>query len=219
MMTASIAIFSLIPMLLAGLVVVLVAVGRRPFTNGLGLAEAGVKTTPRGFVSIDCPHCRTLMTPHLEDSKGALRWPTWYVRPYAPFALDNPFLAWKWVNERVLYDHPKADRSLPGVQLKVSGGFPVPVPVNRTICPASGKAGVNPAVPTNGRGSRRVTVCVVSVHPRKLQARSVTCLAPEVGNVTVGLCWFEVAPWTAGAARRKAPARAMAYCALSMAVP
>lgn len=73
-------------------------------------------SSPRGFVSIDCPHCRTLMTPHLEDSKGALRWPTWYVRPYAPFALDNPFLAWKWVNERVLYDHPKADRSLPGWQ-------------------------------------------------------------------------------------------------------
>jgi len=33
--------------------VVLVAVGRRPFTNGLGLAEAGVKMTPRGFVEAD----------------------------------------------------------------------------------------------------------------------------------------------------------------------
>ena len=33
--------------------VVLVAVGRRPFTNGLGLAEAGVKMTNRGFVEAD----------------------------------------------------------------------------------------------------------------------------------------------------------------------
>jgi dihydrolipoamide dehydrogenase len=33
--------------------VVLVAVGRRPFTAGLGLAEAGVKMTPRGFVEAD----------------------------------------------------------------------------------------------------------------------------------------------------------------------
>jgi hypothetical protein len=72
--------------------------------------------SPRGFVSIDCPHCRTLMTPHLDDTRGALRWPPFFVRPYAPFALDNPFLAWKWVNERVLYDHPKADRDLPGWQ-------------------------------------------------------------------------------------------------------
>ncbi len=71
---------------------------------------------PRGHVSIDCPACGTLMTPHLEDLRGALRWPTWYVRPWAPFALDNPFLAWKWVNEGVLYDHPKADRDLYGWQ-------------------------------------------------------------------------------------------------------
>ncbi len=33
--------------------VVLVAVGRRPFTNGLGLVEAGVKMTNRGFVEAD----------------------------------------------------------------------------------------------------------------------------------------------------------------------
>lgn len=33
--------------------VVLVAVGRRPFTAGLGLAEAGVKTNARGFVEAD----------------------------------------------------------------------------------------------------------------------------------------------------------------------
>jgi dihydrolipoamide dehydrogenase len=32
--------------------VVLVSVGRRPYTNGLGLAEAGVKTDNRGFVEI-----------------------------------------------------------------------------------------------------------------------------------------------------------------------
>jgi dihydrolipoamide dehydrogenase len=33
--------------------VVLVSVGRRPYTEGLGLAEAGVKTDNRGFVEID----------------------------------------------------------------------------------------------------------------------------------------------------------------------
>ncbi|MDX2142675.1 MAG: dihydrolipoyl dehydrogenase [Rhodospirillaceae bacterium] len=33
--------------------VVLVAVGRRPYTAGLGLAEAGVKMSPRGFVEAD----------------------------------------------------------------------------------------------------------------------------------------------------------------------
>lgn len=32
---------------------VLVAVGRRPYTNGLGLAEAGVKVGPKGFVEVD----------------------------------------------------------------------------------------------------------------------------------------------------------------------
>ena len=32
--------------------VVLVSVGRRPYTNGLGLAEAGVKTDNRGFIEI-----------------------------------------------------------------------------------------------------------------------------------------------------------------------
>jgi hypothetical protein len=71
---------------------------------------------PRGHVASDCPFCRTLLTPHLEDTRGALHWPAWYVRPYAPFALTNPFLAWKWVHEGVLYDHPKADRDRPGWQ-------------------------------------------------------------------------------------------------------
>ncbi len=33
--------------------VVLVAVGRRPFTTGLGLEKAGVKLSPRGFVEVD----------------------------------------------------------------------------------------------------------------------------------------------------------------------
>lgn len=73
-------------------------------------------TAPRGYMATDCPFCRTRLTPHLEDTRGALHWPTWYVRPYAPFALSNPFLAWKWVNESVLYDHRKADRDLPGWQ-------------------------------------------------------------------------------------------------------
>jgi dihydrolipoamide dehydrogenase len=33
--------------------VVLVAIGRRPYTEGLGLAEAGVKLNPRGFIEVD----------------------------------------------------------------------------------------------------------------------------------------------------------------------
>ncbi len=33
--------------------VVLVAIGRRPYTEGLGLAEAGVEIDPRGFVKVD----------------------------------------------------------------------------------------------------------------------------------------------------------------------
>ena len=37
---------------------VLVATGRRPITDGLGLKEVGVETDPRGFVKID-PHFRT----------------------------------------------------------------------------------------------------------------------------------------------------------------
>ncbi|MBA3518032.1 MAG: dihydrolipoyl dehydrogenase, partial [Rhizobiales bacterium] len=37
---------------------VLVAIGRRPFTEGLGLAEAGVELDERGRVSVD-PHFRT----------------------------------------------------------------------------------------------------------------------------------------------------------------
>ena len=71
---------------------------------------------PRGYMATDCSFCRTRLTPHLEDTRGALHWPTWYVKPYAPFALSNPFLAWRWVNEDVLYDHRKADRDLPGWQ-------------------------------------------------------------------------------------------------------
>jgi dihydrolipoamide dehydrogenase len=38
--------------------VVLVAIGRKPYTEGLGLAEAGVEIDPRGFVKID-GHFRT----------------------------------------------------------------------------------------------------------------------------------------------------------------
>ncbi len=38
--------------------VVLVAIGRRPYTEGLGLAEAGVETDKRGFIQIDA-HFRT----------------------------------------------------------------------------------------------------------------------------------------------------------------
>lgn len=38
--------------------VVLVAIGRRPFTSGLGLNEVGVKTDSRGFIEVDS-HYRT----------------------------------------------------------------------------------------------------------------------------------------------------------------
>jgi uncharacterized protein YaeQ len=72
--------------------------------------------SPRGPSSFDCPSCKTLLSPYLEDMKGALHWPTWYVTPYAPFATSNPFLAWQWVNQKVRYDHPKADLDRPGWQ-------------------------------------------------------------------------------------------------------
>lgn len=71
---------------------------------------------PRGYVSIACSTCGTHMTPWIEDRAGALHWPSEFLRPFAPFATSNPFLAWQWVNERVAYDHPKADRDLPGWQ-------------------------------------------------------------------------------------------------------
>ena len=72
--------------------------------------------SPRGNSSFPCPSCKTLLLPYLDDMKKALHWPTWYVRPYAPFATSNPFLAWQWVNQKVRYDHPKADRDVPGWQ-------------------------------------------------------------------------------------------------------
>lgn len=72
--------------------------------------------SPRGYVSVSCSACGTHMTPWIEDRTGKLHWPTAFVKPFAPFATSNPFLAWQWVNERVAYDHPKADRDLPGWQ-------------------------------------------------------------------------------------------------------
>ncbi len=38
--------------------VVLVAIGRRPYTEGLGLEAAGVRIDPKGFIPVDA-HCRT----------------------------------------------------------------------------------------------------------------------------------------------------------------
>lgn len=63
-----------------------------------------------------CPACKTTVSPYLEDTKRTLHWPTWYVAPFAPFATTNPFLAWQWVNQKVRYDHNKADHDLPGWQ-------------------------------------------------------------------------------------------------------
>jgi hypothetical protein len=72
--------------------------------------------SPRGNSSFDCPSCKTRLVPYLEDTKNNLHWPTWYLAPFAPFATSNPFLAWQWVNQKVRYDHPKADRDVPGWQ-------------------------------------------------------------------------------------------------------
>jgi len=58
--------------------------------------------------------CR--LPPYLADMRGTLHWATWYVQPSAPFNTTNPFLAWQWANERVRYDHPKADHDVPGWQ-------------------------------------------------------------------------------------------------------
>jgi hypothetical protein len=58
--------------------------------------------------------CR--LVPYLPDVKGSLHWATWFVQPWAPFNTTNPFLAWQWANQRVRYDHPKADHDLPGWQ-------------------------------------------------------------------------------------------------------
>jgi len=38
---------------------VLVAIGRRPYTEGLGLEEAGVETDERGFITVDEHYCTT----------------------------------------------------------------------------------------------------------------------------------------------------------------
>jgi len=58
--------------------------------------------------------CR--LPPYLPDMRGQLHWAPWYVQPSAPFNTTNPFLAWQWANERVRYDHPKADHDVPGWQ-------------------------------------------------------------------------------------------------------
>lgn len=65
---------------------------------------------------LECPFCKTTISPWLEDMRKVLHWPTWYVQPWAPFDTDNPFLAWQLVNEQVQYDHRKADHDLPGWQ-------------------------------------------------------------------------------------------------------
>ena len=44
--------------------IVLVAIGRRPVTGGLGLAEAGVKLDPRGRVEIDARFCTNIAGIH-----------------------------------------------------------------------------------------------------------------------------------------------------------
>lgn len=63
-----------------------------------------------------CPNCKTVVSAYLDDSSRVNHWATWYAQPFAPDRVTNPFLAWQWVNERIRYDHRKADHDLPGWQ-------------------------------------------------------------------------------------------------------
>jgi DNA-directed RNA polymerase subunit RPC12/RpoP len=72
--------------------------------------------SPRGNSSFNCDNCKSVLVPYLSDSKGLLHWPSWYAKPFAPFATTNPFLIWQWVNQKVRYDHPRADNNVQGWQ-------------------------------------------------------------------------------------------------------
>jgi hypothetical protein len=84
------------------------------YSNGsVAIVESPPGTDPPTFVAV-AYLCRLI--PYLEDVKGVLHWAPWYVQPWAPFNTTNPFLAWQWANQRVRYDHPKADHDVPGWQ-------------------------------------------------------------------------------------------------------
>ena len=84
------------------------------YSNGsVAVAESAPGTDPQTFVAA-AYLCRLI--PYLEDVKGVVHWAPWYVQPWAPFNTTNPFLAWQWANQRVRYNHPKADHDVPGWQ-------------------------------------------------------------------------------------------------------
>lgn len=84
------------------------------YSNGsVAVVESPPGPEPRTFVAAAFL-CRLL--PYLPDVRGTLHWAPWFVQPWAPFNTTNPFLAWQWANQRVRYDHPKADHDVPGWQ-------------------------------------------------------------------------------------------------------
>jgi hypothetical protein len=82
-------------------------------SGSVAVVESAPGTEPRTVVAA-AYLCRLI--PYLPDVKGSLHWATWFVQPWAPFNTTNPFLAWQWANQRVRYDHPKADHEVPGWQ-------------------------------------------------------------------------------------------------------
>jgi hypothetical protein len=82
-------------------------------SGSVAVVESAPGTEPRTVVAA-AYLCRLI--PYLPDVKGSLHWATWFVQPWAPFNTTNPFLAWQWANQRVRYDHPKADHDVPGWQ-------------------------------------------------------------------------------------------------------
>jgi hypothetical protein len=82
-------------------------------SGSVAVVESAPDTEPRTVVAAAFL-CRLI--PYLPDVKGSLHWASWFVQPWAPFNTTNPFLAWQWANQRVRYDHPKADHDVPGWQ-------------------------------------------------------------------------------------------------------
>jgi hypothetical protein len=82
-------------------------------SGSVAVVESGPGTEPRTVVAAAFL-CRLI--PYLPDARGSLHWASWFVQPWAPFNTTNPFLAWQWANQRVRYDHPKADHDVPGWQ-------------------------------------------------------------------------------------------------------
>jgi hypothetical protein len=82
-------------------------------SGSVAVVESPPGAEPRSVVAAAFL-CR--LVPYLRDVRGSLHWATWFVQPWAPFNTTNPFLAWQWANQRVRYDHPKAEHDVPGWQ-------------------------------------------------------------------------------------------------------